>query len=231
MVFYGLNKTTLLDFPEHVAAVLFTGGCSFRCPFCHNGGLVLEPNRQREWTEQEILSFLKKRIGILEGICVTGGEPTLHRGLEEFLYRVKELGYLVKLDTNGYQPDILWNLMKKDLLDYIAMDVKSSRRGYACAAGINHLDLARIEESIVMLKNSEIPYEFRTTVVKGLHTQTDFEEIGRWLEGCRAYYLQLYRDSENVLSSGYQAFDRKEMEQFALIAGKYIMHVRLRGME
>lgn len=226
----GWNKTTLLDYPGHVAATLFTGGCNFRCPFCHNAELVLCPGEQ-EVREEEIFSFLRRRKGITEGICITGGEPTLQPGLKEFIGRVKELGYLVKLDTNGYRPQTLWELLEEELLDYVAMDVKASRGSYAIAAGLAGLDMAAIEMSIGIIRSSGIPYEFRTTVVKGIHTEEDIEDIGRWLSGCRDYYLQAYRDDGNVLQPGFGTFSSEEMYGFAEIARKYIDNVSLRGIE
>lgn len=227
----GWNKTTLLDYPGHIAATLFTGGCNFRCPFCHNAELVLRPGEQEEIREEEIFAFLQRRKGITEGICITGGEPSLQPGLKEFIRRVKGLGYLVKLDTNGYRPDVLWELLGEGLLDYVAMDVKASRKNYAQAAGLEGLDIAAIEMSMGIIRSSGIAYEFRTTVVKGIHTAEDMEDIGRWLSGCRAFYLQAYRDNENVMEPGFCAFSPEEMHDFLEIARKYIDNVSLRGIE
>ena len=181
MEIHGFNKTTLLDYPEHIAATVFTGGCNFRCPFCHNGELVLDPGCQPLIPEEEVLAYLKKRQGILQGVCVTGGEPTLQKDLKDFLRKIKELGYPIKLDTNGYMPGVLWDLMQEHLIDYVAMDIKASRDNYARAAGLPHMDISRIEESIGILKSSGIPYEFRTTVVRGIHTVVEFEKIGKWI--------------------------------------------------
>ena len=231
MQIYGFNKTTLLDYPEHVAATVFTGGCNFRCPFCHNGGLVLSPNPEERIEEDEVLSYLKKRQGILEGVCITGGEPTLQPDLREFICKVKDMGYLVKLDTNGYRSQELWNLMQEELLDYVAMDIKASKENYAVAAGVEGLDISRIEESVGILKGGKVPYEFRTTVVKGIHSIEEFEEIGQFLAGSRAYYLQQYRENDNVIVQGYDAFSKAEMESMALLARKYIDKVVLRGVE
>lgn len=227
----GWNKTTLLDYPGHIAATLFTGGCNFRCPFCHNAELVLCPGEQEEIREEEIFAFLQRRKGITEGICITGGEPSLQPGLKEFIRRVKTLGYLVKLDTNGYRPDVLWELLGEGLLDYVAMDVKASRKNYAQAAGLEGLDIAAIEMSMGIIRSSGIAYEFRTTVVKGIHTPEDMEDIGRWLSGCRAFYLQAYRDNENVMEPGFCAFSPEEMHDFLEITRKYIDNVSLRGIE
>lgn len=241
MEIHGFNKTTLLDYPGHVAATVFTGNCNFRCPFCHNAGLVLDPGEQETIYEEEVLAYLKKRQGILEGVCITGGEPTLQPNLRNFIQKVKELGYLVKLDTNGYHPEVLWALLDEKLLDYVAMDIKASRENYARAAGVKRMDLARIEESVGILKSCDIPYEFRTTVVKGIHSIEEFETIGRWLEGCCAYYLQAFQENDNMISlyetdtaeksRMFIAFSKAEMESMAETARKYIDKVELRGVE
>ena len=193
MEIHGFNKTTLLDYPGHVAATVFTGGCNFRCPFCHNADLVLNPKFQPMVPEEEVLSHLKKRRGILEGVCITGGEPTLQPDLPDFIRKIRELGYLVKLDTNGYRPEVLMCLLTEDMLDYVAMDVKASPDNYQKASGCPGLDFSRIEESIALLKECKIPYEFRTTVVQGIHTAQEFDAIGRLLEGRRAYLMQAFR--------------------------------------
>lgn len=231
MHIYGLNKTTLLDYPGHVAATLFTGGCNMRCPFCHNRSLVLNPTSQPELSQQEIVTFLKKRQGILDGICITGGEPTLQPELEEFIRRVKELGYLVKLDTNGYRPEVLRHLMKEGLLDYVAMDIKSCREHYGIACGIPDLDLTPVEESIHLLMESQIPYEFRTTVVKGIHTPEEFISIGQWLHGCKAYFIQSFKDSGEIMQPGFSAFDRRQLEDMLARIRNYIPQSQLRGVD
>lgn len=229
MYFCGMNKTTLLDYPGYVAATLFTGGCNMRCPFCHNGGLVLEPEAQPRIEEEEVLNFLRKRQGILEGICITGGEPTLQPGLEDFIRRVRELGYLVKLDTNGYRPQVLEHLLKQGLLDYVAMDIKASREHYAEACGLPEVDLSLLEKSVELLKTSQIPGEFRTTVVKGIHSLEEFSAIGRWLQGGKAYFLQAYRESNKVICQGFAEFDREQMEEMRKRAAQYIPSTMLRG--
>lgn len=231
MQIHGLNKTTLLDYPEHVAATIFTGGCNFRCPFCHNSDLVINPMSQPLLDEQEILEFLKKRKNILSGVCITGGEPTLQADLPDFIRRVKDMGYLVKLDTNGYRPEVLKNLVKENLLDYIAMDIKSGMNGYALASGMPDIHFEKIKESVDFIMHCGVQYEFRTTVVKGIHTKTDFEKIGPWLQGCRAYFLQQYKDNERVLKQGFESFSKEEMEEFADIVRPHIERVELRGIE
>lgn len=231
MEIYGFQKTTLLDYPEHVAATVFTGGCNFRCPFCHNSLLVLDPKAQPRIPEDEVIAYLEKRRGILEGVCVTGGEPTLQKDLGEFLGKLKSMGYLVKLDTNGSRPQVLRSLLEAGLLDYVAMDIKASWDNYGLAAGVQDFDPAPIRESMELLKNSQIPYEYRTTVVKGIHSLAEFEEIGRMLKGCPTYYLQCFRESENMIGDSFAAFSKEEMERMAALAGEYINTVTLRGVE
>lgn len=226
----GINKTTLLDFPGLVACTLFTGGCNFRCPFCHNKDLVLGIAESKV-LEEEIFAFLQKRKGILQGVCITGGEPTLQKDLVTFIERVKELGYKVKLDTNGYCPEVLKELLDKKLLDYVAVDIKATKEKYAQTVGLENLQLSRIEESVALLKQWNGAYEFRTTVVKGLHEREDFAQIGEWIRGCKNYYIQSYRENENVLCPGFEAFPREELEGIVeLVKGKGI-ETYLRGVE
>lgn len=231
MQIHGLNKTTLLDYPEHVAATVFTGGCNFCCPFCHNADLVLHPGDFPTLSEEEVLAFLQKRKNVLTGVCITGGEPTLQPDLPDFIRKIKGMGYLVKLDTNGYRPEVLKNLLEEKLLDYVAMDIKNSKEKYDIAVGKGNPDINRIETSVALLKEGQIPYEFRTTVVKELHTKEDFVAIGEWLSGTRAYFLQGYRDNENVIQKGFTAYTKEEMEAFAEMLRAYIGRVELRGVE
>ncbi|SCP99233.1 anaerobic ribonucleoside-triphosphate reductase activating protein [Anaerobium acetethylicum] len=231
MQIHGFNKTTLLDYPGHLAATIFLGGCNFRCPFCHNSGLVLDPGSEPVIPEDEVLSYLKKRRGILEGVCITGGEPSLESGLADFLRKIKELGYKIKLDTNGYRPETIEALLAEHLLDHIAMDIKSSPEGYPLASGIKDIDIGRIDRSIFLIMNSGIDYEFRTTVVKELHSAGDMESIGHWLKGCQAYYLQNYKDSESVISPGFHSCTREELENFRNILLKNMEKVELRGVD
>ena len=232
MKILGFQKTTLLDYPEHVAATVFTGGCNFRCPFCQNADLVY--NRLEGYGEEEILSFLQKRKGILDGVCITGGEPTLQPDLETFIRKVRGLGLKVKLDTNGYRPRLLEGWIKEGLLDYVAMDIKASKENYALAAGVSPdcFQLSAIEESVELLKEGQVPYEFRTTVVRGIHRIEEFEQIGRWLQGCTAYFLQSYSDGGRILDgAGLSSFSIEQLRQMAALAGKYIEKVTLRGIE
>ncbi len=229
MKIHGLNKTTLLDYPGRVAATIFTGNCNFRCPFCHNSELVLDPESQPEISTDEIMSFLKKRQGILDGVCITGGEPTLQSDLLDFIKEVKALGYPVKLDTNGYRPEVLREALEEGLLDFVAMDIKSGSSGYALASGCSNIDLAKIRESAKLIKDSGIDYEFRTTVVKGIHSREDLIEIGEWLGDVKAYFIQNYRDNENVMVKGYESFSEEELESLKEAVISLIPNTKIRG--
>lgn len=225
----GLAKTTLLDYPGHVAATVFTGGCDFKCPFCHNKSLVVNPNRLPSIPMEEIYAFLEHRKTALEGICITGGEPLIQNGLCEFLYDVKMMGYKVKLDTNGYDPTHLSHILKNNLVDYVAMDIKNSQENYAKAAGIHGFDLTRVKLSVDLLKDSEIDYEFRTTVARELHRWEDIEAIGQWLYGAKAYYLQPYTEGDDVIMPVFSSYSKKEMLEMKQMLLQYISHVDVRG--
>lgn len=231
MQIFGFNKTTLLDFPEHVACTVFTGGCNFRCPFCQNGDLVLHGGSLPVLDEEEVFRVLRKRKGILTGVCVTGGEPTLQRDLDVFLSRVKELGYLVKLDSNGYRPEVLQSLCERGLVDYFAMDIKSSPENYARTAGVKELDMGLIRESVDFIRSCGLDYEFRTTVVRELHSSGDFLSIGEWLKDCKAYFLQSYVESEGVICKEFSSYSKEELEEFVMLLKPYIDNVSLRGVD
>ena len=231
MQIFGFNKTTLLDFPEHVACTVFTGGCNFRCPICQNGDLVLHGGSLPVLDEEEVFRVLRKRKGILTGVCVTGGEPTLQRDLDVFLSRVKELGYLVKLDSNGYRPEVLQSLCERGLVDYFAMDIKSSPENYARTAGVKELDMGLIRESVDFIRSCGLDYEFRTTVVRELHSSGDFLSIGEWLKGCKAYFLQSYVESEGVICKEFSSYSKEELEEFVMLLKPYIDNVSLRGVD
>lgn len=225
----GFQKMTLLDFPGRVAATVFTGGCNLRCPFCHNAGLVRTPNAAQSM-EDEVLAYLSRRRGILDGICITGGEPLLQPDLSDFVARVKEMGYLVKLDTNGALPRQLAALLATGMIDYVAMDIKSSPEGYALATG-SGIDPAVFAESVEIIKNSGVAHEFRTTAVKGIHSLSDFEAIGRWIGAGEPYFIQGFVDSHNLIGTGCEAFDAEETEALLLAVRKYIPEARVRGTE
>lgn len=197
MNFYGLQKTTLLDYPGLVAATIFTGGCNFKCPYCHNYSLISPTISNSIYSEDEILSFLKHRSGILKGVCITGGEPTLHNELPIFIKKVKSLSLKVKLDTNGSNPTMLKNLVNNNWIDYVAMDIKTSPNKYSQITN-NPSVLSSVLESVQFLKDSTIPYEFRTTIVKELHSDDEILKIGHWLKGCNQYFLQTYKDNDEI---------------------------------
>jgi len=190
----GYQKLTLIDYPGKLATTVFTVGCSFRCPFCHNPELVIGPSSEvNNITEKEFFDFLKKRVGKLEGVCITGGEPLIQNDIIDFIKKIKKRGFLVKLDTNGTRPDTLKKIIDQGIVDYIAMDIKSSPKKYKSAAGLK-ADVKRVKLSVDMIMNSGINYEFRTTVVPGLHNYKDFDEISKWIKGAKYYYLQEYRE-------------------------------------
>ena len=210
----GLQKMTLLDWPGKVACTVFLGGCDFRCPFCHNSELLSGP--MPVLMDQEgLLEFLRKRQGLLDGVCVTGGEPLLRPGLPGLLDGIKNLGFPVKLDTNGNHPDRLVRLWEQGLVDYVAMDVKNSPERYPETVGVPGLDLTPVRDSVAWLLEGHVEYEFRTTAVRQLHDAASFQAIGRWLQGARRYYIQNFVDRDTVLRAGLSGFEKAELEAFA----------------
>ena len=240
MKIHGLQKMTLLDFPGRVACTVFLGGCDLRCPYCHNYELATG-KVPPVMDEEELFAFLAKRKGLLDGVAITGGEPCLHRDLPDFIAHIRELGYPVKLDTNGTHPAVLREILERGLVDYVAMDIKNCPEKYAVTAGLAGpdfeklnlppLDLAPIRESVELLKKSGIEYEFRTTVVDELHEVPDFEEIGKWIEGARHYYLQCFTDRDTVPFEGLSAPSKEKLEACADVVRKYVRDVQIRGVE
>ena len=210
MIIKGLQKTTLLDFPGKVACTVFTGGCNFRCPFCHNASLVLRSGDVDEISEDEFFSYISKRKGILDGVCITGGEPLMSKGIEDFIRKIKNMGLAVKLDTNGTFPEKLEALLDEGLLDYVAMDIKNSKEKYAVTAGVAEYPEA-IEKSIELIMTKAPDYEFRTTVVRELHEPQDIVNIAKWLIGTKHYFLQIYTDSGDILGDGFSAYSEPKM--------------------
>ena len=229
----GLQKLTLLDYPGHVACTVFTGGCNFRCPFCHNAPLVLPERLQGDENGAEtVLAFLKKRQGILDGVAVTGGEPLLHKDIDSFLREVKRLGYQVKLDTNGSFPERLRALVEEGLVDRVAVDIKNSPALYAGTVGVPGFDLGPVERTVDYLRSGAVEYEFRTTVVKGLHTRESLIEAAKWIAGAREYYLQQFKDSGDVIAiEGLSAFTGEEMHALADAVRPIVPSVQVRGVE
>ena len=233
MLISGLQKLTLLDFPGRVACTVFTAGCDFRCPFCHNAPLVLPERIEGDPNgEETVLQFLKKRQGILDGVAITGGEPLLHRDMPDFLRKIRALGYKIKLDTNGSFPDRLIELVREGLVDRVAMDIKNSPALYAKTVGLRELDLAAVERSKNFLLEGRVEYEFRTTVVKGLHTEESLTEAAEWIRGAAEYYLQQFKDSGDIIDlEGLGAFSDEEMRALAARLRPIIPSVRLRGVD
>lgn len=231
MILSGLQKLTLLDYPGLVACTVFTGGCDLRCPFCHNASLVMPERVAPGLTEEELLAFLRRRRGVLDGVAVTGGEPLLHPDLPALLGRIRELGFKVKLDTNGTFPDRLRAVLEAGLADRVAMDIKNAPEKYPLTVGRPDFDLAPVRESAALLLTGKTDYEFRTTVVRGLHEAADFSGIGAWIRGAREYYLQAFRDSGDLLApGGLGAFSAEEMERFASAVRPYVPAVQIRGI-
>ena len=226
----GFQRLTLLDFPGKTAATVFTPGCNFRCPFCHNASLVLHTDEAEHYGEEEVLSYLKKRQGILDGICITGGEPLLQKDIADFMEKVKSLGYKIKLDTNGSFPEKLRELVGKGLVDYVAMDIKNSKEKYAATVGIEKFDTSAVEESVSYLLSGMVDFEFRTTVVDELHTEEDIENIAVWIRGAKRYFLQNFVDSGDILGDNLSAASREKLDSMRKIAEKYIDIVGVRGV-
>lgn len=230
MQLHGLQKMTLLDFPGHVACTVFLGGCDFRCPFCHNFELV-DGTAKPEMTDEEFFAFLDKRHGLLDGVAITGGEPLLHPGLIPFLRRVRELGFAVKVDTNGYHPDRLREILDAGLADYVAMDVKNSPEKYARTCGLAQLDLDPVLDSIRILKSSGTEYEFRTTVIAEFHTARDIASIGELIRGAKRYYIQCFTDRDSVPFADLHAPSRADLDDFLVVAKQYVPSAELRGVD
>ncbi len=231
MLIGGLQKTSLIDYPDKLAAIIFTAGCNFRCGFCYNPELVTQINKKNLIPEKEILDFLEKRRKVLDGAVITGGEPTMHKDLPKFIRRVRKMGYLVKLDTNGTNPKMLGGLIKDKLIDYIAMDIKGPLRGYGRVAGAK-VDTKKIRESVRIIMESGLSYEFRSTILPALHKKQDLEQMAKLIKGAEKYYLQKFRpeDKLNDLTfGGFKSYTDKEMKQLATICREYVRECKTRG--
>lgn len=230
----GLQKMTLLDFPGKIACTVFLGGCNFRCPFCHNSELFMgKPEKLME--DEEFFAFLKSRKGLLDGVCVSGGEPTLYKDLSVFLEKIKEMGFLVKLDTNGYRPQVLKDLVENKLVDYVAMDVKNSTATYGQTVGLEKMDLAAIEESLRFLIGGSVDYELRTTLVKPFHDRASIQDMGVWLGSLvpgkkpAKLFLQSFVDRDTVLFAGLSAPETEATQEFAKILEPFAEKVTIRN--
>jgi len=230
MKIHGLQKMTLLDFPGRVACTVFLGGCDYRCPFCHNFELA-DGTARPVMEDGELLSFLQKRRGLLDGVAITGGEPCLHPGLPELMRRIRDMGFALKLDTNGAHPDRLAAILSEGLADYVAMDIKNSPAKYALTAGLAQLDLAPVRQSVGLLLGGDVDFEFRTTVVDELHEPEDFEAIGAWIAGARRYFLQVFTDRDTVPFGNLHAPSAEKLRRCLEIARRYVPDSQLRGAE
>ena len=227
----GIQKLTLLDYPGTVACTIFTPGCNFRCPFCQNASLVLPENHPDFLSIDEIIGFLRKRYGVLEGVAITGGEPLLQPDIADFLVQIKEIGYRIKLDTNGTAPDLLDRLLAAGLVDRVAVDIKASPAGYPAAVGLSDVDVQRIDRTRALLMSGSIPFEFRTTVVDGIHTDKEMLEIAKWIAGDEEYYLQQYRESGEIIHpEGLSSPDEAQMRHYADIVRPFVPNVKIRGL-
>ena len=230
----GLQKMTLLDFPGKVACTVFLNGCNYRCPFCHNAEL-LDGNTEPLMSGEEFLSFLKKRQGLLDGVCISGGEPTLAAGLKELMARIKAMGFAVKLDTNGSRPAVLKELVEAGLVDYVAMDIKNCPARYAESCGLQKVDLAAIEESVRFLMRGKVDFEFRTTVVRELHTPQDLVALGQWLtelsggKPVQKLFLQPFVDRDTVAFSGLHAPEKAQLQEFTELLKSFVLEINVRG--
>ena len=230
----GLQKMTLLDFPGKVACTVFLGGCNYRCPFCHNAEL-LEGSAEPLMTREEFLSFLKKRVGLLDGVCISGGEPTLSPGLKELMQEIKAMGFCLKLDTNGSRPAVLKELVNAGLVDYVAMDIKNGPSRYAETCGVSKADLSAIEESAAFLMGGAVDFEFRTTVVVPLHDGESIAEMGAWLHKIsggapvKKLFLQPFADRDTVVFSGLSTPDEGQTARFAELLKPFVLDVFVRG--
>ncbi len=226
----GLQKMTLLDFPGKVACTVFTGGCNFRCPFCHNALLVTELPENPDYTVDEILSFLKKRSGLLDGVAITGGEPLMNPDIADFIKQIRELGYAVKLDTNGSYPDRLKSIVAEGLVDYVAMDIKNCKEKYAETIGLKSYDLSKIEESVEFLKSGTVDYEFRTTIVNEFHTVEDIRKAAEWIKGAKRYFLQNFVDSGNLIDGSVTGVGKQTMLDMQKAAADFVPQTEIRGI-
>ncbi|MBQ6373614.1 MAG: anaerobic ribonucleoside-triphosphate reductase activating protein [Clostridia bacterium] len=230
MLIHGLQKMTLLDFPGRVACTVFLGGCDYRCPFCHNYELV-DGTLPPAMDDDALFTFLQKRTGLLDGVAITGGEPCLHPDLPQLIRRIHDMGFAVKLDTNGAHPDMLRTLIGEGLVEYVAMDIKNSPDKYAMTVGLSSVDLAPVRESVRILLDGAVDCEFRTTVVDELHEVCDFEAIGAWIAGAKKYFLQVFSDRDTVPYGNLHAPSREKLDECLRIARLTIPQSALRGVD
>ena len=230
MLINGFQKLTVLDFPGKVACIVFTPGCNFRCPFCHNAALVTHIDKETYVDIDEVLAYLKKRQGLLDGVVITGGEPLLQEGVEDFIAEIKSLGYSVKLDTNGSFPEKLISIVEKGLVDYVAMDIKKSKEKYGMTVGLENFDIEPIEKSVDFLLQNKVDYEFRTTIVDEFHTLDDIQDIVVWIKGAHKYFLQNFVDSGDLIKQELKPVSVDLLKEMQRKASETIPSVEIRGI-
>ncbi len=225
----GFEKMSLVDYDSLVACTVFFGGCNFKCGFCHNSPLVTQHSALPEIPQEDILNYLSKRKGVIDGVCISGGEPTLNKELPQFIGKIKNLGYKVKLDTNGTNPQMVKDLFNDKLVDYFAMDIKQSPENYAKIIGYECFDMSKIRQTVSFFLSNDVDYEFRTTLVKEFHREQDIVKIGEWIKGAKKYFLQKFIDGENCIERGFSPIEKEDAENFVKILSKNINNVYLRG--
>lgn len=219
----------MVDYDGKIACTVFTGGCNFRCPFCHNGALVVGNVANQSNMQEEVLDYLEKRKGLVDAVCVSGGEPTLQPNLKDFLRKVRGMGYNTKLDTNGYRPDVLKEIINGGLVDYIAMDIKNAPQKYALTTGLKHVDVEDIKTSVSMIISSGIEHEFRTTLIREFHSAEDMQEIAKTIDGAQKYFMQKYKDDDECIRHGFNPIDKQEAEKFKTYFEQHVQTIGLRG--
>lgn len=230
MIISGVQKLTLLDFPGRTACTVFFAGCNFRCPFCHNAILVERPQEAGLVLEEDFFDFLKMRKGLLDGVAITGGEPTLNKDLPEFMAKIKELGYAVKLDSNGTNPEMLEKIISEGCVDYIAMDIKNCKEKYAQTAGIDNRFMERIEKSVNLLMKNRVDFEFRTTVVKQHHTVEDMIKLSEWIKGDEKYFIQAFKNSGDLIDANMDSIDYDDYARFLEAIKPQLPNSSIRGL-
>lgn len=228
MKIHGFQKLTLLDYPDKVACIVFFGGCNFRCPFCHNASLVTHLDGTPTVDEAEVFDYLDKRGKLLDGVCITGGEPLMRPDIREFIEKIRSRELSVKLDTNGSYPGKLKELVNAGLVDYVAMDIKNCKEKYPLTAGIEVLKLEPIEESISFILEGHTDYEFRTTVTNELHTSEDIGKIAEWIQGAKRYFIQNFADSGDLIAGGHTPVSKEMICEMYGAAKTFLTHVKIR---
>ena len=228
----GMEKLSLVDYDGKIATTLFTGNCNFRCGFCHNSPLVVDFKNLPEIPHEEIFDYLQKRKGVLEGVCISGGEPTLESDLGDFCYKIKQLDYPIKLDTNGTNPSLVKNLVKDKLIDYVAMDIKNSKQNYSNVIGYDKYDTDKIEQMVEFLLSGSIDFEFRTTLIENYHDEKSIVDIGKWIKGAKKYFLQIFKQGDNCLNSkNLKPVSENKVKEFVNLLHPYVPNVKTRGYD